>query len=958
MLNTGAYRGLIRASFLGSVGKVESPRVGVSAGRIWSSCKSAAILGLPTPPPMSLPYSPEYRVRTFGGLGVERSGVPLDDLSEQRKRLAILALLAATDDGMPRDKLLALLWPESDAEQSRNALNQLLYGLRRALGVDAILGNAELRLNEQLVTSDCGEFRRALRSRALEAAVHCYRGQFLDGFHIRNAPEFERWIDEAARRYAADHAATLDQLATRAAESGDNAGAIRCLTKLADAQPLSGRVAHRLMSALARNGQREAAIERGTLHISVIRADLGVEPDQSIIDLLATLRTDQAAATERPAAEDVVFASPSRVSRDTNSAGGKPAVGDARRRTRWGAIVAGAAFGVLAIASMIVERRKPDLPIAPQTSPITTPAAFSPAVVAPRVDTVRTTVSPKPPRVLIAALENRTGDSTYDAVGALTADWVTEGVQGTGLVTVVDPLAALALSRQHAADAPADRGLDRAAAMARDARADVVVWGAVYRKADSLVFRAQVTDVREGSVLTTLAPVTVPSARAIDGAEALRGRIAGALATLFDRRIASITLPSSRPPSYTAYLEYMTGLALFVQSRGGEARQHFVAAAQLDTSFMLPLVWIGFQADYGRDPRAFESVVSRMSARKEQLSPLDAAALQFLLARQRGDDMAATIAVRRAATLSPGSNWSYSAGARALKANQLREAIRWFDQVDPEHGWAQQWFSFWHDDITAHHLLGDHRTELALAQRAIAIGSFGIVVRVDEIHALIGLGRAAEARAKLDDILRTVTTMSPTPTTSPGEWMLDVAAEFREHRQSSDADSLLAEAVRWPTSADAEQWIHGAQDTVAARVTARRILGTALYEAGRLDSAKAVFTEDAVTHPSDYRIRSYLGLIAARQGDRETAERVVQSLESMPGLPSGRALRQGRILAILGDTARAMRCFETAVPTSPETAFTVIHAGRDWASVRSALMTAFNPNRGYRKASAPSSAQR
>jgi tetratricopeptide (TPR) repeat protein len=129
------------------------------------------------------------------------------------------------------------------------------------------------------------------------------------------------------------------------------------------------------------------------------------------------------------------------------------------------------------------------------------------------------------------------------------------------------------------------------------------------------------------------------------------------------------------------------------------------------------------------------------------------------------------------------------------------------------------------------------------------------------------------------------------------------------------------------------------------------MLGIGLYDAGKLDSAKAVFTADAVKHPSDYRIRSYLGLIAARQGDRETAERVVQSLDSMPGLPSGRALRQGRILAILGDTARAMRFFETAVPTSPETAFAIIHTVPDWSPIRSALMAAFNPNRGYERAS-------
>jgi len=889
----------------------------------------------------------EYRVRTFGGLSVERFDTPLNDLSEQRKRLAILALLAATDDGMPREKLLALLWPESDAEQSRNALNQLLHGLRRSLGVDAIVGSAELRLNDQLVTSDCGEFRRALRSRALEAAVACYRGPFLDGFHLRNAPDFERWIDDAARRYAADYAAALDQLATRAADAGDTAGAVAWLTKLADAQPLSGRVARRLMTALACNGEREAAIARGTLHASFVRADLDVEPDSSIIDLLSTLRRDHAAVTAKPAAVSAVVVRESGDIRDIGSAiaGPERTIATPARRGRWGVIAAGAALGLLAVVSMMFERRNADLSAVPRAPLVTTPTVSSQPVVAQRVDGVLATTPAKAPRVLIAALENRTGDSTYEAIGTLAADWVTEGVQGTGLVTVVDPLVALSVSRQYAAGAKADRGLERAAAMAHDARADVVVWGAVYRRGDSLVFRTQVSNVREGSLLMTLEPVIVPSSRAIDGAEALRGHVAGALATLFDRRIASITLPSSSPPSYAAYLEYMTGLTLFVQSRGVEAREHFVAAAKIDTSFTLPLVWIGFQADYGRDPSAFDSVVSRMAARKDRLSPLDAAAFQFLLARQRGDDIAATIAVRKAATLSPGSNWSYSAGARALKANRLREAIRWFDQVDPEHGWAQQWFSFWHDDITAHHLIGEHRTELALAQRAIAIGSFGTVVRVDEIHALIGLGRGAEARAKLSDVLRTVTTMSPTSPTSPGEWLLDVAAEFRAHGQTSDADSVLAEAVRWPTSADAELWIHGARDTVAAKLTARRMLGMALYDAGKLDSAKAVFTTDAVKNPSDYRIQSFLGLIAARQGDRETAERVVQSLESIPGLPSGRALRQGRILAILRDTVGAIGRFETAVPTSPETAFMIIHSVPDWAPVRNAVRAAFNPNR-------------
>jgi DNA-binding SARP family transcriptional activator len=147
---------------------------------------------------------PTLRIRTFGGLGVERDGVPIESLAGQRKRLALLALLVVAErKPMARDRLLAFLWPESDVNQARGSLNQLAFALRRELGNDVILGGGgELRLNATLVGSDYTDFLEAIEADELEAAAGCYRGTFLDGFYVRGAKEFEDWVDTHARQLA------------------------------------------------------------------------------------------------------------------------------------------------------------------------------------------------------------------------------------------------------------------------------------------------------------------------------------------------------------------------------------------------------------------------------------------------------------------------------------------------------------------------------------------------------------------------------------------------------------------------------------------------------------------------------------------------------------------------------------------------------------------------------------
>src|SRR6188472_3438789 len=71
---------------------------------------------------------PMLRLNTFGGLTLTRGTEDLTGAATQRRRLALLVLLAVAGPvGMSRDKLLAYLWPESDVERARHVLNQLLY---------------------------------------------------------------------------------------------------------------------------------------------------------------------------------------------------------------------------------------------------------------------------------------------------------------------------------------------------------------------------------------------------------------------------------------------------------------------------------------------------------------------------------------------------------------------------------------------------------------------------------------------------------------------------------------------------------------------------------------------------------------------------------------------------------------------------------------------------------------
>ena len=227
--------------------------------------------------------------------------------TRQRRRLAILAALAAAGSrGLTRDKLLGLFWSETDERRGRSALSQALYALRRDTGEDELLlGNETLAVNPRVLSSDAADLDAALAAGDRARAVELYAGPFLDGVYVSAAPGFERWLDEQRLRYAQAVESALEELASDAELRGDHADAARWWRRLTALDPVRTRATLGLMSALAAQGDRTAALRHADAYSKLVRTELEVEPSAQVRSLATRLRGDASAgdtsAGDRPA---------------------------------------------------------------------------------------------------------------------------------------------------------------------------------------------------------------------------------------------------------------------------------------------------------------------------------------------------------------------------------------------------------------------------------------------------------------------------------------------------------------------------------------------------------------------------------------------------------------------------------------------------------------------------------
>ncbi len=239
-----------------------------------------------------------------------------------RKALALLIYLAVEGDLHSREELVALFWPESDHSQGRATLRSTLSYLRRALahpdppddrgglagGGDRshllverdVLGfnfragfSGDWHTLRQAWTAARGPVQlpgpagaaeaadrlspSALREQLQEAAK-LYRDDFLTGFTLGDAPDFDDWASIQRETCHRQMSLIFDRLSQLQAEGGELVSAIETASRWVALDPLNETAHRRLMQLHFSADDRSAALLAYENCREVLAQELNAEP--------------------------------------------------------------------------------------------------------------------------------------------------------------------------------------------------------------------------------------------------------------------------------------------------------------------------------------------------------------------------------------------------------------------------------------------------------------------------------------------------------------------------------------------------------------------------------------------------------------------------------------------------------------------------------------------------------
>nr|NIR45812.1 hypothetical protein [Gemmatimonadota bacterium]NIR76678.1 hypothetical protein [Candidatus Kutchimonas denitrificans]NIS02427.1 hypothetical protein [Gemmatimonadota bacterium]NIT68331.1 hypothetical protein [Gemmatimonadota bacterium]NIU54798.1 hypothetical protein [Gemmatimonadota bacterium] len=344
-----------------------------------------------------------------------------------------------------------------------------------------------------------------------------------------------------------------------------------------------------------------------------------------------------------------------------------------------------------------------------------------------------------------------------------------------------------------------------------------------------------------------------------------------------------------------------------------EAARHFHHAAELDTTYVQPLVWEAtadiFLSEWGDAARA----AGAAERHRERLLPSERAWLDYTQGILNGDFAAASQAVRRANTIAPTPLWTYMQGVLAVFTNQPGQVPELWERLDPEGEIFTGWWQYWEWPTEAYHLLGQHRRELETARRARRQYPEFLTTLSFETIALAALGRVEEVNARIDECLA----LPPQQRRRPAFLMLRASEELRAHGHPESADEVVQRAIRWYRTLGPEE----------AELEINRFdYARALYMAGDYDEAEAIFESLSgdwartvgykVSTPHHVSVVGAVGVVAAARGDREEAMRISQQLEDLERHPISRRpvpAWQAAIAAQLGEKERAVNLLGQAL---------------------------------------------
>src|SRR5262245_38172500 len=256
----------------------------------------------------------ELQLSLLGKLQISREGKPVTGFVSSKAQ-ALFCFLAVTGRPHDRQTLATLLWGDMPEVEARTNLRTVLANLRKLLEpyleisretvcfnrrsfywLDVELFQAALSaagLSEK--TPELPEFSESPETskiylQPLRQALELYRGDFLEGFSVREALAFEEWMLIQRERLRQLAMQGLFKLAREHTVRVEYAAAMDYTSRLLALEPWREEGHRQMMTLLAKSGQRSAALAQYENCRRILAEELGVEPDAATQALYERLK--------------------------------------------------------------------------------------------------------------------------------------------------------------------------------------------------------------------------------------------------------------------------------------------------------------------------------------------------------------------------------------------------------------------------------------------------------------------------------------------------------------------------------------------------------------------------------------------------------------------------------------------------------------------------------------------
>ena len=225
------------------------------------------------------------KIHTLGRFEVIIDGKPLEFKGKAPRRIIQLLkfLVACGPGGTSEEKLIDILWPDSDGDAAHDSFSVSLHRLRQILGNEKalLLRDGCPRLDPNICWVDAHAFEELLAQEEgggpgesehlTEKALLLYKGPFLE-------ESSEPWLISCRERLRHRYLRAIRRRGEQLESAADFEGAANLYEKGLEADPLAEELYRRLMKCYNDAGRRGEAVSSYQRCKKILRSAMGIDP--------------------------------------------------------------------------------------------------------------------------------------------------------------------------------------------------------------------------------------------------------------------------------------------------------------------------------------------------------------------------------------------------------------------------------------------------------------------------------------------------------------------------------------------------------------------------------------------------------------------------------------------------------------------------------------------------------